>query len=220
MPRRFPCLALRASSVKTLRHRTCGIRKISRRLQHPLNCVFGDAVNCPGVPPCLALRASSVETLRHRTCVVRKISRGDLQHPLRCVFGDAVNCPGVPLVWPCVLPQWRPCVTGLVWFEKYREATCSTRCAYFFGDDAVNCPGVFPCLVLRASSVETLHHRTCGIRKRSRRLQCCLQTPLLTIFCYDSTSFKDQIQSRNDFSTPCPCFFHPLILVSSNLYYS
>jgi hypothetical protein len=141
MPRRFPCLALRASSVKTLRHRTCGIRKISRRLQHPLNCVFGDAVNCPGVPPCLALRASSVETLRHRTCVVRKISRGDLQHPLRCVFGDAVNCPGVPLVWPCVLPQWRPCVTGLVWFEKDREAACSTRCAYF-GDDVVDCPGV------------------------------------------------------------------------------
>jgi hypothetical protein len=86
MPRRFPCLALRASSVKTLRHRTCGIRKISRRLQHLLHCVFGDAVNCPGVPPCLALRASSVETLRHRTCVVRKISRGDLQHPLCVLF--------------------------------------------------------------------------------------------------------------------------------------
>ncbi len=44
---------------------------------------------------------------------VRKISRGGLQHPLHCVFGDAVNCPGAPLVWPCVLPQWRPCVTGL-----------------------------------------------------------------------------------------------------------
>ncbi len=118
---------------------------------------------------CLALRTSSVETLRHMTWG----SRCGLQHPLR-IF-------------------WRRCC-GL--------------------------PRRFPCLVLRASSVKTLHHRTCGIRKRSRRLQCCLQTPLLTIFCYDSTSFKDQIQSRNDFSTPYPCFFHPLILVSSNLYYS
>jgi hypothetical protein len=33
LPRRFPCLVLRASSVETLHHRTCGIRKISRRLQ-------------------------------------------------------------------------------------------------------------------------------------------------------------------------------------------
>jgi hypothetical protein len=125
MPRRFPCLALRASSVKTLRHRTCGIRKISRRLQLPLHCVFGDAVNCPGVPlvwPCVLPQ--------WRPCVtglgVRKISRGGLQHPLRMAsFGDiVVNCPGVSLVWSCVLPQWRPCTTGLVEFDKDREG-CS-----------------------------------------------------------------------------------------------
>jgi hypothetical protein len=226
LSRRSPCLALRASSVETLRHRTCVVRKMSRGgLQRPLYCVFGDAANCPGVPlvwPCVLPQ--------WRPCVtglgVRKISRGGLQHPLHCVFGDAANCPGVPLVWPCVLPQWRPCVTGLG-VRKISRGGLQHPLHCVFGDVA-NCPGVslvwpcvlpqwrpcvtglgvrkitrgdllaapvarnletgcglpwrFPCLVLRASSVETLHHRTCGIRKRSRRLQYCVQT-LLTI-CY------------------------------------
>jgi hypothetical protein len=64
-----------------------------------------------------------------------QIRKYDILTPLQYLFvftgyafGDVANCPGVPLVWPCVLPQWRPCVTGLVWFEKDREVACSTRC--------------------------------------------------------------------------------------------
>ncbi len=40
-----------------------------------------------------------------------------------------------------------------------------------FGDIIVILPRRVPCLVLRPSSVETLHHRTCGIQNRSSRLQ-------------------------------------------------
>jgi hypothetical protein len=123
VPRRSPCLALRASSVETLCHRTWGSKNIERRLPAPVApSAFGDAANCPGVPlvwPCVLPQ--------RRPCVtglgVRKISRGGLQHPLRMAsFGDiVVNCPGVSLVWSCVLPQWRPRATGLVEFEKDRE---------------------------------------------------------------------------------------------------
>jgi hypothetical protein len=85
----FPCLVLRASSVETLHHRTCGIRKRSRRLQHPLHGVLGVVANCPSVFPCPVLRASSVGTLHHRTCGIRKRSRGGLQHP-NCAYFETL----------------------------------------------------------------------------------------------------------------------------------
>jgi hypothetical protein len=73
---------------------------------------------------CLALRTSSVETLRHRTCGSKKIERW-FAAPSSVYFGDVVvDCPGVSLVWPCVLPQRRPCTTGHVEVEKDREG-CS-----------------------------------------------------------------------------------------------
>jgi hypothetical protein len=135
-------------------------------------------VKCPGVPlvwPCVLPQ--------WRPCVtglgVRKRSRR-LQHPLHCVFGDAANCPGVPLVWPCVLPQWRLCVTGLG-VRKISRGDLQHPLGVVWR----HCCGVprrFPCLVLRASSVETLHHRTCKIRKRSRRLHGRASKPLNTSF--------------------------------------
>jgi hypothetical protein len=39
--------------------------------------------------------------------------------------------PAFSLVWSCVLPQWRPCTTGLVEFEKDREG-CSVVSKRFF----------------------------------------------------------------------------------------
>jgi hypothetical protein len=125
----------------------------------------------PRRSPCLALRASSVNTLCHRTWCSKNIERRLPAPAAPSVFGDAVNCPGVPLVWPCVLPQWRPCVTGHGVRKNIERRLAATVAHGIFWRHCCELPRRFPCLVLRASSVETLHHRTCGIRKRSRRLQ-------------------------------------------------
>ena len=125
MPRRSPCLALRASSVETLRHRTWGSKNIERRLAAPVALCIRRCCELSRRSPCLALRASSVETLRHRTWGSKNIERRLAAPVAHGIFGDiVVNCPGVSLVWSCVLPQWRPCTTGLVEFEKDREG-CS-----------------------------------------------------------------------------------------------
>jgi hypothetical protein len=104
---------------------------------------------------------------------VRKISRGGLQHPLHQAYSEMlyITVPAFPLVWPCVLPQWRPCVTGHVGSKNIERRFAAPVAHGIFWRHCCELPRRFPCLVLRASSVETLHHRTCGIRKRSRRLQ-------------------------------------------------
>jgi hypothetical protein len=124
LPRRSACLALRTSSVETLRHRTCGSKKIERWFAAPVARRTRRCCKLSRRSTCLALRASPVETLRHRTRGSKNIERR-LAAPQLRVFGDIVaDCPGVSLVWSCVLPQWRPCTTGLVEFEKDREG-CS-----------------------------------------------------------------------------------------------
>jgi hypothetical protein len=77
-----------------------------------------------------------------------------------------VKCPGVPLVWPCVLPQWRPCVTGLEGSKNIERRLAAPVAPSVFGD-AVNCPGVplvWPCVLPQWRPCVTGH----GVRKISR----------------------------------------------------
>jgi hypothetical protein len=58
------------------------------------------------------------------------------------VYSDLVKCPGVPLVWPYVLPQWRPCVKGHGGSKNMERRLAAPIVHGTFGDILVNCPNV------------------------------------------------------------------------------
>jgi hypothetical protein len=81
------------------------------------------------------------------------------------VYSDVVNRPGVPLVWPCVLHQWRPCVTGLGVREISRGGL--QHPLHGILGDVANCPGVplvWPCVLPQWRPCVT----GLGVRKISR----------------------------------------------------
>jgi hypothetical protein len=73
------------------------------------------------------------------------------------------------LVWPCVLPRWRPCVTGLVVRKRSRGGLQHPLHCEF--GDAVNCPSaplVWPCVLPQRIPCVT-GHRTYGSKNIERR---------------------------------------------------
>jgi hypothetical protein len=96
MPRRSPCLALRASSVETLRHRTWGSKKIEKAAA-PVALRIRRCCKLSRRSPCLALRASSVETLRHRTWSSKNIERRLAAPVGRCLETLLRSAPAFPL---------------------------------------------------------------------------------------------------------------------------
>jgi hypothetical protein len=171
LPRRSACLALRTSSVETLRHRTCGRSRgaytyspgctaysellwiapafrlsglayflsgdlashdlgFERRRAAPVAHILETMLWTAPAFPLSGLACFLSEDLAPQDLWNSKnIEKAAVLSPnIGFVFGDVVTCPGVSLVWPCVLPQWRPCVTGLV---EDREVACSTRCTAY-----------------------------------------------------------------------------------------
>jgi hypothetical protein len=100
LPRRSACLALRTSSVETLRHRTCGSKKIERWFAAPVARRTQRCCKLSRRSACVALRASSVETLRHRTCGSKKIERRLAAPELRVFLRHGR---GLPRRFPCLV---------------------------------------------------------------------------------------------------------------------
>ena len=168
-----PLSGLASSSVENLRHMTCGTTRgcSSNRCTKEVSNATEMLQEWYRRSACLALLLP-----QWKPCViwlaVRKISRDRACSSTRCisycVFGDGASI--LPALSFSGLASFLSgdLVSNELLFEKDREKLLATPDArIYFGDDVVDCPGG-PAFFLQWRD---LRHKTCGIRKISRRLQ-------------------------------------------------
>jgi hypothetical protein len=164
----WPCFL---PTVEILRHMICGSRGGSSNRCTKVANATEMLQEWYRRSACLALLLP-----QWRPCViwlaVRKISRDRACSSTRCisycVFGDGASI--LPALSFSGLASFLSgdLVSNELLFEKDREKLLATPDArIYFGDDVVDCPGG-PAFFLQWRD---LRHKTCGIRKISRRLQ-------------------------------------------------